>query len=147
MRYLKDFTVGESVAIGPYHVTEGEMIDFAKRYDPQVFHVDPESPESQALGGLIASGWHTASIFMRMAVDAYMKDAAVIVSPGVDTLRWLHPVKAGDTLSGSVEIIEVRQSRSKPDRGIVATHAYVENQDKVAVLTMENKAFVRKSPL
>ena len=93
MRYFEDFYVGQRIAFGRYTVTQSEIIGFAKRYDPQVFHIDETHAVTAELGGIMASGWHTTAIFMRLAVDAYLGDAAVLTSPGVDELRWLAPVR------------------------------------------------------
>ena len=94
MQHFEDFHVGQRIAFGRYTVTHDEIIEFAKRYDPQVFHVDEGHSLTAELGGIMASGWHTTAIFMRLAVDAYLRNAAVLTSPGVDELRWLAPVRA-----------------------------------------------------
>ncbi len=142
MRYLEDFFVGQRIALGPRQVSERDIVDFAQQFDPQPFHTDATHPRTRALGGLLASGWHSAALFMAMAVEAYMADAAILTSPGVDRLRWLAPVRPGDILRGEVTITGVRASHSKPDRGIVTTSAKLWQQAEVTVLTLETTAFV-----
>lgn len=137
---LEDFREGESIPLPEYPVTEAEIIDFARRYDPQYYHVDPEAARSSQFGGLIASGWMTTAIFMRMQCEAFILDSSCIVAPGVDDIRWLRPVRPGDVLSGEVRIREVRPSRSKPDRGTVFADAMVVNQDGEEVMTLRTKA-------
>lgn len=143
MRVLEDFSIGSSIPLGSYEMTHDEIIEFALRYDPQPFHVDGEHRRTRALGGLLASGWHTASIFMRLAVDAYMTDTAVLTSPGVKDLEWLQPVRAGDTLTGEVVVLSARVSRSKPDRGILETQGVLWNRHKQTVFSLTAKAFVK----
>jgi len=143
MRVLEDFNVGNVLPLDSYLMTQTEIIEFASRYDPQPFHTDIEHSRTRALGGLLASGWHTTSVYMRLAVDAYMSDTAVLTSPGVQDLRWLHPVRAGDTLSGNVTVVSVRVSQSKPDRGILETQGLLWNQHEQTVLSLTAKAFVK----
>lgn len=146
MRYLEDFAVGDVIGIGPYRVSEADILEFGNRYDPQVFHTDSGHPRSQALGGLLASGWHTGAICMRMAVDAYMNDTALLTSPGIDRLRWLVPVRPGDVLSGSVTVESVRPSQSKPDRGVMVTDVVIQNASGVTVMTLQTTSFVMVRP-
>lgn len=146
MRYLEDFAVGDVIEIGPYRVSEAEILEFGNRYDPQVFHTEPEHPRSMALGGLLASGWHTGAIFMRMAVDAFMNDTALLTSPGIDRLRWLVPVRPGDVLSGSVTVEAVRPSQSKPDRGVMVSDVVIQNASGVTVMTLQTTSFVMVRP-
>ena len=146
MRYFDDFQVGQRIAFGRYTVTQSEIIEFAKRYDPQVFHIDETHAVTAELGGIMASGWHSTAIFMRLAVDAYLGTAAVLTSPGVDELRWLAPVRAGDVVTGEAVIEHARLSASKPDRGILTTSVRLWNQQEVDVLKMTTHAFVRVCP-
>ena len=146
MRYLEDFATGQRIVLAPITVQEPEIIEFAERFDPQVFHVDPGHPTTLSLGGLMASGWHTAALFMRMIVDAYLTDTAVLTSPGVDELRWLHPVRAGDTLRGEVIVEQVRISESKPDRGLLSTRVVLHNQSDEPVFSVKTLAFVLRRP-
>ncbi|MBI2962411.1 MAG: MaoC family dehydratase, partial [Deltaproteobacteria bacterium] len=115
--YLEDFRVGEIIELGSRAVGRDEIIEFGRRYDPQPFHVDEQAARESIYGGLIASGWHTASMFMRLMVDGMIAGSRSMGSPGVDEIRWLKPVRPGDTLRGRVVILEVVPSRSKPDRG------------------------------
>jgi acyl dehydratase len=143
VRTLEDFSVGDAIKLGSYTLTQQEIVDFASRYDPQPFHVENEHDLTKAMGGLLASGWHTASIYMRLAVDAYMSDTAVLTSPGVDDLQWLQPVRVGDILTGDVAVLSARVSRSKPDRGILETRGVLRNQHEQMVFSVIAKAFVK----
>ena len=143
MRYLEDFHPGQCIAFGNHVVIKEAVIAFAESFDPQVFHTDDTHRITRELGGLMASGWHTAAIFMRLAVEAYLGQSAVLTSPGVDELRWRAPVRPGDTISGEAVVEEARQSTSRPDRGILTTNVRLWNQDGVDVLTMKTYAFVR----
>ena len=146
MKYFEDFYINQRIPFDRYTVTEAEIVEFAKRYDPQVFHVDGSQSLTVELGGIMASGWHTTAIFMRLAVDAYLGNAAVLTSPGVDELRWLAPVRVGDVISGEATVEQARLSVSKPDRGILTTSVRLWNQEKVDVLKMTTHAFVRVRP-
>ena len=146
MQYFEDFQVGQRIKFDRYAVMRSEIVEFAKRYDPQVFHVDDSHSLTAELGGIMASGWHTTAIFMRLAVDAYLGSAAVLTSPGVDELRWLAPVRAGDMISGEAIVEEARLSVSKPDRGILTSGVRLWNQQEVDVLRMRTHAFVRVCP-
>mgnify|MGYP001273489544 FL=1 len=146
MQYFEDFRVGQRIKFDRYAVMQSEIVEFAKRYDPQVFHVDDSHSLTEELGGIMASGWHTTAIFMRLAVDAYLGNAAVLTSPGVDELRWLAPVRAGDMISGEAIVEEARLSVSKPDRGILTTGVRLWNQQEVDVLRLRTHAFIRVCP-
>ena len=146
MQYFEDFQVGQRIKFDRYAVMQSEIVEFAKRYDPQVFHVDDSHSLTAELGGIMASGWHTTAIFMRLAVDAYMGNAAVLTSPGVDELRWLAPVRAGDMISGEAIVEDARLSVSKPDRGILTTGVCLWNQQEVDVLRLKTHAFIRVRP-
>lgn len=147
-RYLEDYAVGSVYEFGSITVEEAEIIDFARRFDPQVFHSDPEAAKRTIFGGLVASGWHTASMMMRLFVDHYLSWAASLGSPGIDELRWTKPVRPGDQLSIRVTVLEVNRSRSKPDRGILRSFVEVLNQDKEVVLTVNAVNFLlcRETP-
>ena len=146
MQYFEDFRVDQRIKFDRYTVMQSEIVEFAKRYDPQVFHVDDSHSLTAELGGIMASGWHTTAIFMRLAVDAYLGNAAVLTSPGVDELRWLAPVRAGDMISGEAIVEEARLSVSKPDRGILTTGVCLWNQQEVDVLRLRTHAFIRVCP-
>ncbi|NKE34711.1 MaoC family dehydratase [Natronococcus sp. JC468] len=136
MRYFEDFAVGESREFGEYHVTEEEVVEFAERYDPQPFHVDADAAADSMFGELVASGWHTAAMSMRLLVEGPddEDDWASMGSPGVDELRWHHPVKPGDTLSLRTEVLEKRTSESRSDRGYVRSRLETYNGDDELVM-------------
>ncbi|GAA1083057.1 MaoC family dehydratase [Nocardiopsis composta] len=119
-RYLEDYPVGARDEFGGLMVEESEIIEFARRFDPQSFHTDPEAARHGPFGGLVASGWHTASLMMRMYAEHYLSPASSLGGPGVDELRWTAPVRPGDTLRVRVEVLENRRSRSKPTAGCCA---------------------------
>lgn len=135
-RYFEDYLAGSVHEFGPIAVEEAEVIAFARRFDPQPFHVDPAAAQQTMFGGLIASGWHTASLMMRLIVDHYLSRVASLGSPGIDELRWLKPVRPGDALLVRVTILETKRSRSKPDRGIVRSFIEVLNQGDEVVMSM-----------
>ena len=142
-RYFEDYAPGSVHEFGPIKVEETEIIEFARRYDPQVFHIDPEAAKRTIYGGLIASGWHTAGLMMRLLVDHYLSHVASLGSPGIDELRWLKPVRPGDELTVRVTVLETRRSRSKPDRGIVRSFVEVLNQGGEVVMTLKAVNFMR----
>ena len=135
-RYFEDYLSGAVYEYGYLTVTEAEILEFARRFDPQPIHVDPQFAAAGPFGGLIASGWHTASMMMRLFADHYLSRVASLASPGIDELRWPAPVRPGDTLRLRTTIAETRRSRSKPDRGLVFTHAELLNQDDRGVLSL-----------
>ncbi len=147
-RYFEDYIPGDVHEFGNIRVEEAEMIEFAHRFDPQPIHTDTEAAGQSVFGGLIASGWFTASLMMRLFVDYYLSHVASLSSPGVDELRWLKPVRPNDVISVRITVSETRRSRSKPDRGIV--HSYIEalNQNGEIVMTMMamNLLGCRESP-
>jgi acyl dehydratase len=141
-RCLDDYVVGSVTEFGSIAVKESEIVDFARRYDPQVFHTDPEAAKSTVYGGLIASGWHTASMMMRLIVDHYLPSVRSLGSPGIDELRWTRPVRPGDELSVRVTVLEANRSHSKPDRGVLQSFVEVLNQNREVVLTLKAVNFV-----
>jgi acyl dehydratase len=145
-RYFEDYVVGSLLTVGPVTVTEDEIVDFARRYDPQPFHVDREAAARGPYGGIIGSGWHTCAIVMRALVDEYISPASALGSPGIDELRWRAPVRPGDALSIAVRVVESRVSRSKPELGIVRTGVEVTNQDGTLLLTMTANNLVLRRP-
>lgn len=128
MRYLEDFPLGETFDLGSKTVTEEEIIRFAREFDPQPFHIDPERAKDGPYGGIIASGWHTCAIWMRLFVDSLLNDAANLGGLGVDDMHWKLPVRPGDTLTATARVVDVRPSCSKPDRGILGTRCELRNQ-------------------
>ncbi|KII00260.1 acyl dehydratase [Streptomonospora alba] len=127
-RFLEDYAVGEVVDCGEIAVSEDEIVEFAGRYDPQPFHIDPDAAAEGPFGGLIASGWHTTALMMRLYVEHYLSPRASLGGPGVDELRWTEPVRPGDTLSMRAGVVESRPSSSKPDRGLLRTRVELFNQ-------------------
>lgn len=142
-RYLEDYAAGMTDSFGSVTVTAEEIVRFARDFDPQPMHTDPVAAANSPFGGLIASGWHTASLAMRMLVDHYLSRTAAIASPGVDELRWLKPVRPGDELRVRAAVQEARRSRSRPDRGVVRTYIEVLNQRDEPVMTMIGINLVR----
>jgi acyl dehydratase len=118
-RYYEDFHEGQEIDLGARTVTEDEIIAFAREFDPQPFHVDREAAAASIYGGVIASGWHTCSMMMRMVVDGVMGSSSAMGSPGLEGVRWMQPVRAGDTLSVRYLTVKVKASTSRPDRGVV----------------------------
>jgi acyl dehydratase len=135
-RHFEDFVPGQVSEFGPIVIDEADVVAFARRYDPQPVHIDPHAATAGPFGGLIASGWHTASLVMRILVEHYLARGAALASPGVDELRWLQPVRPGDVLRVRVTVLEARRSRSKPDRGLVRTRIEALNQDDAVVMSM-----------
>jgi acyl dehydratase len=145
--YWEDFKVGDTAPIGEKRIDKEEMIAFAKTYDPQPFHIDEQAAEQSMYGGLIASGWYTVALVMRLMVDSYLRDSASLGSPGVENVRWLKPVRAGDTIRGIRTVVESRASNSRPEMGIVKSAWEVFNQRDELVMTMEGYGlFERRNP-
>lgn len=146
--WFEDFSVGMTVEIPGPVLTRESIMEFARRYDPQPFHVDEEAAKQSAYGGLIASGWHTVSLAMRMICDAYLLDAASLGSPGVNQVRWLKPVRPGDAIRLRMTVLEAKPSASKPDRGTVLHRWEILNQKDEVVMNMEGYGmFRRRSPV
>ncbi len=135
-RFFEDYIAGTTHVLGSVTVDEAEVVEFAGRYDPQSIHTDREAAIAGPFGGLIASGWQTAGLMMSLYATRYLSDASSIASPGMDDLRWLRPVRPGDQLTVTVNIVEATRSRSKPDRGVVRTDIRVSNQDGDDVMSM-----------
>ena len=146
-RYFEDFRVGEVLTLGSRTVSEAEIIDFARQFDPQPFHTDPARARASVFGGLIASGWHTASLYMRLLCDGFIDHvAASLGSPGVDKVEWLKPVRPGDTLTAWVECAAKVPSKSRPDMGVVHEHWRATNQKGELVVTAKGINMVRRRP-
>ena len=141
--YFEDFQPGQTSQFGAYHVTESEIKEFASKYDPQYFHLDNEASKHSLFGGLCASGWHTAAMFMRMLIDNLPKDHGSLGSPGINNLKWLKPVYPGYILSVKSLITQCRLSSSKPGVGIVCSNYEVINQHGETVMSLESNAFFR----
>jgi acyl dehydratase len=134
---FEDFVPGSVRTFGRVLVKEQEIIEFARRYDPQVFHTDPVAARKTPYGGLVASGWHTAAMAMRLIVEHHLSHVVSVGSPGVDEVRWLKPVRPGDELSVRVTVLEARRSESKPDRGVIRSLVEVLNQDGAVVMSFK----------
>ncbi len=144
MRHFEDFRVGETSVLGSHTITEVEIIAFAKKYDPQPFHTDPAAARATIFGGLIASGWHTCAILMRLSVEAAQREEeAATGSPGIDSCRWLKPVRPGDTLTARTEVLETWPSRSKPI-GFVRRRVEMLNQQAEIVLSLVGISMYRR---
>jgi acyl dehydratase len=147
MRYFEDFAPGQIIELGRHTITKDEIVTFARQFDPQVFHLDEEAAKKTIFGGLIASGWHTGSLMMRMLYEGVVQHVVSLGSPGVDELRWVKPVRPGDTLSTRMIVTECVPSRSKRDRGIVKSVMEMRNQaDEVVVTAKGLSLFGRRPP-
>lgn len=144
--YFEDFTVGREFRTDGASVTESQILDFALAFDPQPFHMDLEAAKQSMFGGLIASGFHTMALTFRLFAQTRALAACSLGSPGVDELRWLRPVRPGDTLRATVQVVEQRPSGSKPDRGIIRLHWTALNQRSEPVLTMTSMQLVKRRP-
>lgn len=148
--YFEDLAIGDSFDLGPLTVTREETMAFAQEFDAQPFHLSDEAAATTHFGTLSASGWHTTALFMKMFVAEMQKNpgrqAASLGAIGVDELRWLRPVRPGDTLRGTNEVIDKKASRSRPEMGIVRNKVTVYNQDDEPVLTMIPIAMWRTRP-
>jgi acyl dehydratase len=142
--YFEDFTPGRAFQLGRHQMTRDEIVEFAQRFDPQPFHLDEEGGAASPFGGLIASGWHTASVFMRLYVDAVLSDAASMGSPGLSELRWRHPVRPGDVVTGEFAVEAVEPSSRRPDRGTVHFRGHLVNQEGETVLTMAGRGYFQR---
>ena len=145
-RYFEDFPLGQRFDAGTVSVSEDEIIAFARQYDPQPFHVDPVAARASIYGGLIASGWHTIALSMRLLIDHVFGHGGSMGSPGVDQIRWTRPVRPGDTLSVSTTVIEARLSRSKPDRGVMRFRVDVHNQHAEPVMELIGTSIMARRP-
>lgn len=146
MRYFEDVHVGDTATLGSHTITREEIIAFARQFDPQPFHLDEAQARASIYGGLIASGWHTASLMMRLIVDGWANDMAGMGSPGIDELRWLLPVRPGDTLTASITVLEVKPSTRRPDRGTTRSLCELHNQEGQLVLRAIGINMIRRRP-
>ena len=142
-RYFEDYIAGSVHEFGPIAVEEREVLDFGRRFVPLPYHIDNEAAKKSVYGRLIASGWHTAALMMRLYTDNYLSKVANLGSPGCDELRWTKPVFPGDALSIRVTVANARRSDSKPDRGIVQSFCEVLNQKREVVMSVKMVNFVR----
>jgi acyl dehydratase len=147
LQYLEDLAVGQESYFGRYEVTRDEVIEFARKYDPQPFHLSDEAAAKTHFGRLAASGWHTCAMTMAVIARRVVEtEQAGLGSPGVDELRWLKPVYPGDTLHVHSKIVEIRPSRSKPEIGSFRSATTVTNQDGEAVLSFTSIVLIRRRP-
>jgi acyl dehydratase len=143
-RYFEDYPIGAMFTGGPITVSEAEILDFARRYDPQPMHVDKKAAERGAFGGLIASGWHTGAMMMQLLEAHFVPRPGNLASPGLDELRWLKPVRPGDRLSLRATVLSARPSRSKPNQGIVTSLVELINQNDEVVLSLKPISLMRR---
>jgi acyl dehydratase len=146
LRYFEDYVLGTTYQCGSVSIDEASIINFAQQYDPQPFHADPVAAATGPFGGLIASGWQTTSLVMRLLVDNYLSAEASLGANGVDELRWPYPVRPGDTLQVRATVVEARKSASKPDRGIIKTLIEAVNQDGKTVMSCIPTNFLLARP-
>lgn len=142
-RWFEDYASGLVVEVGPIAADEASIVAFGRQFDPQPFHIDPAGAANGPFGGVIASGWHTASLMMRLLVDHFLPRTAGLGSPGVDELRWVRPVRPGDRLTLKVSVTDAQRSRSKPDRGLVRTDNELRNQNGDTVMTVKTMVLMR----
>ena len=145
-RWFEDYVTGAVHELGTVTVDADEVLEFARRFDPQPIHSDPGFAARGPFGGIIASGWHTGSLVMRLYALNYLSPASSLGSPGIDELRWLAPVRPGDRLSGRVTVLSAEPSRSKPDRGVVITLVEMRNQAGETVLSLKPVNLLRRRP-
>jgi len=146
VRYFEDFKPGDVIELGSRTISKESILAFAREFDPQPFHTDEEAAKRSIYGGLLASGWHTGSLLMRILNDGLLKDTASLGSPGVDELRWLKPVRPGDVLSARMTVLESIPSRSKPDRGLIRSLMELRNQHGEVVLTVRGLSLLGRRP-
>jgi acyl dehydratase len=142
--FWEDFPVGQVREFGGKRMEADEIVSFASAYDPQPFHLSEEGGKASLFGGLCASGWHTCAVTMRMMCDHYLLDSASLGSPGLESLKWLKPVFAGDVLRVRMTVLEARPMNSRPDVGLLRTQHEVFNQHDEVVLRMESWAMMRR---
>jgi acyl dehydratase len=146
MIWWEDFKVGERSEMGRHTFAHDEIVTFARQFDPQPFHVDPAAAKASPFGGLIASGWHTCAVGMRLMVDQYIGRTVSLGSPGIEDIRWLKPVFAGDTLTYSRTVTESRASATRAGVGLVKHRWDAVNQAGETVLTMEGWGMYGRRP-
>ena len=145
-RYFEDFMPGDVIELGSRSVSRDEIVAFAREFDPQPFHLDEEAAQQSVYGGLLASGWHTGSISMRLLADGLVNHTVSMGSPGLDEMRWVKPVRPGDTLSGRYTVLECVPSRSKADRGVVRSLLELRNQHGDVVMTIRGMGIFGRRP-
>jgi len=146
LRYFEDYALGATYECGSVSIDEASIVNFAKEFDPQPFHVDPVAAADGPFGGLVASGWHTTAVVMRLLVENYLPPGGSLGGPGVEEIRWPNPVRPGDTVRVRATVMEARKSQSRPDRGIVKTMAEAVNQDGQTVMRVTAVNFIAARP-
>jgi acyl dehydratase len=146
MKYFEDVEIGEVMRFGRYEVTREEIVEYARQFDPQPFHLDEEAARASMFGGLIASGWHTGAMMMRMVVDHMVAENATSGSMGFDDLKWLKPVRPGDVLSVESVVLEKTESRRRPERGTVRIESRVSNQRGEVVMSLVSLVIYLRRP-
>ena len=146
MRYFEDFAVGDVLDLGTTSASQEEIIAFAKQFDPQPFHTDPERAKDSAFGTLVASGWHTGGLLMRLLVDNLLNDTISLGSPGLDEIRWRQPVHPDEVLHGRLTVLEVNTSKSRPNMGIVRSLCEVINPAGDVVMSLKGIHFLGRRP-
>jgi len=144
--YWEDFEIGGAVEMGSHTFTADEIVAYARQFDPQPFHIDPEAAKRSVFGGLIASGWHTCAVGMRLMCDDYINRSISMGAPGVDSIRWPNPVRAGDTITYRRVPLEKRASNSRPEMGLLKTRWEAVNQRGETVLAMEGWGMFGRRP-
>ena len=144
--WWEDFRVGDSSEMGRHTFTEEEILAFGRQFDPQAFHADSAAAQHTVFGGLIASGWHTCAVGMRLMVESYLQKTVSLGSPGVDTIRWLKPVRPGDTLAYRRTVLQSRASTKRKGVGLVKHRYEAQNQAGELVLTMEGWGMFGRKP-
>ena len=142
--YFEDLNEGDNYSRGPIFVSKKEILEFANKYDPQVFHIDEEKAKESLFGGLCASGWHTCSLYMKMLCDGFIKNLASLGSPGMNQIRWIKPLFPNQNITGKVTIISKTPSRSKPNIGSLITDSEVYNNKKEIIMTLQSISIVKK---
>jgi acyl dehydratase len=145
VKYFEDVTIGETTRFGRYEVTREEIVEYARQFDPQPFHLDEDAARASMFGGLIASGWHTGAMFIRMVCDNMIPDAATSGAMGFDDLKWLRPVRPGDVLTVESEVREKVEGR-RPDRGIVKIESRISNQRGEVVMSLVSLVIYLRRP-
>ena len=145
-RWFEDYEIGATYALGSFSLSEQEIIDFARRFDPQPFHIDRDAARASPYGGIIASGWHTGSSVMRLLVDHFISSNAGLGSPGLDEIRWIKPLRPDMRLHVRITILEARRSQSKPDRGFIKHRIEGVDDAGEPVMTIVGLGMVRCRP-
>lgn len=145
-RYFEDFQVGEVIDLGSTSASTEEIIAFAKQFDPQPFHIDPEQAKHSAFGTLVASGWHSSALFMRLLVDNLLNNTISLGSPGVDEVRWRKPVHPDEKLQGRLTVLESTASKSRPTMGIIRSLCELVNQEGEVVMSLKGLHFFERRP-